>query len=114
MEIAGRKVNPLILALEAKNNRLFRLLMQNKVDPNVANDKKVSALMLAIANNDPEQVKGLLEAGAKVSQEAARAGTASGVNADIVKLMNAYLPGVRKTGKASETVKKNSAAKNNP
>ena len=114
VEIAGRKVNPLILALEAKNNRLFRLLMQNKVDPNVANDKKVSALMLAIANNDPEQVKGLLEAGAKVSQEAARAGTASGVNADIVKLMNAYLPGVRKTGKASETVKKNSAAKNNP
>lgn len=114
VEVAGRKVNPLILSLEAKNNRLFRLLMRNKVDPNVANDKKVSALMLAIANNDPEQVKALLEAGAKVSQEAARAGTASGVNAEIVKLMNAYLPGVRQTGKASGTVKKNSAAKNNP
>ena len=114
VEAAGRKVNPLILSLEAKNNRLFRLLMRNKVDPNVANDKKVSALMLAIANNDPEQVKALLEAGAKVTQEAARAGTASGVNAEIVKLMNAYLPGVRKTGKTSETVKKNSASKNNP
>ena len=114
VEVAGRKVNPLILSLESKNNRLFRLLMRNKVDPNVANDKKVSALMLAIANNDPEQVKALLEAGAKVSQEAARAGTASGVNAEIVKLMNAYLPGVRQTGKASGTVKKNSAAKNTP
>jgi len=114
VEVAGRKLNPLILALEAKNNRLFSLLMQNKFDPNVSNDKKVSALMLAIANNDPEQVKALLEAGAKVTQEAARAGTASGINADIVKLMNSYLPGVRKTGKASEPVKKNSAAKNNP
>ena len=72
--------------------------MQNKVDPNVTNDKKASALMLAIANNDPEQVKALLDAGAKVTQEAARAGTASGVNAEIVKLMKAYLPGVRQTG----------------
>lgn len=52
VEVAGRKVNPLILALETKNNRLFNLLMENKADPNVANDKKVSALMLAIANND--------------------------------------------------------------
>ena len=114
VEAAGRKVNPLILALETKNNRLFDILMENKADPNVANDRKVSALMLAIANNDPEQVKALLKAGAKVTQEAARAGTASGVNAEIVKLMNAYLPGVRQTGKASETVKKNSPVKNNP
>ena len=117
VEVAGRKVDPLILALETKNNRLFKLLMQNKVDPNVANDKRVSALMLAIANNDPEQVKSLLSAGAKVTQEAARAGTASGVNAEIVKLMNAYLPGVRQTGKQekqSGTSKKNADAKNNP
>lgn len=97
VEAAGRKVNPLILALETKNNRLFKLLMENKADPNVANDKKVGALMLAIANNDPEQVKALLKAGAKVTQEAARAGTASGVNAEIVKLMKSYLPGVRQS-----------------
>ena len=99
IEIAGRKVNSLILALETKNRRLFDLLMRNKVNPNVANDKKVSALMLAIVNNDPEQVKALLEAGANVTQEAARAGTASGVNAEIVKLLNSYLPGVRQSEK---------------
>lgn len=97
VEVAGRKVNPLVLALETKNSRLFRILMENNVDPNVANDKKASALMLAIANNDPEQVKALLKAGAKVTQEAARAGTASGVNAEIVKLMKSYLPGVRQS-----------------
>ena len=100
VEVAGRKVNPLILALETRNDRLFKVLMENKVDPNVANDKKVSALMLAIANNDPEQVKVLLKAGAKVTQEAARAGTASGVNADIVKQMKSYLPGVRSASAA--------------
>ncbi len=104
VEVAGHKVNPLILALETKNNRLFNVLMQNKVDPNVANDKKTCALMLAIANNDPEQVKALLEAGAKVTQDAARAGTASGINAEIVKLMNSYLPGVRQSEK-TETKK---------
>jgi hypothetical protein len=95
VEVAGRRVIPLVLALETKNNRLFGVLMANKVNPNVANDKKMSALKLAIANNDPEQVKALLEAGANVTQEAARAGTASGVNSEIMKLMNAYLPGVR-------------------
>ena len=42
-------------------------------------------------------MKALLEAGAKVTQDAARAGTASGVNAEIVKLMNSYLPGVRQS-----------------
>ena len=99
VEVAGRKVNPLILALETKNNRLFRLVMEDKANPNVANDKKVSALMLAIANNDPEEVRILLEAGAKVTPEAARAGTASGVNAEIVKMMNSYLPGVRQSAK---------------
>ena len=67
--------------------------MENKVDPNVVNDKKVSALMLAISNNDPEQVKALIEAGAKVTPEAARAGAASGVNAEIVQLFKQYLPG---------------------
>ena len=95
VEVAGRKVIPLILALETNNNCLFKLLMEGKADPDVANDKKVSALMLAIANNDPEQVKALLGAGAKVTQEAARVGTASGVNVEIVKLMKSYLPGVR-------------------
>lgn len=95
VEIAGRKINPLILSLETGNTRLFKLLMENKADPNVVNEKKVSALMLAIANNDPEQVKLLLEAGAKVTSDAARAGTASGVNAEIVNLMKSYLPGVR-------------------
>ena len=97
VEVAGRKVNPLILALETKNSRLFKVLMQNKADPNAVNDRKVSALMLAIGNNDPEQVKSLLDAGAKVTQEAARAGTASGVNAEIVNLMKSYLPGVRES-----------------
>ena len=95
VEVAGRKIIPLILALETKNSRLFSVLMQNKVDPNVASEKKVSALMLAIANNDPEQVEALLEAGANVTQEAARAGTASGVNAEIVRILKSYLPGVR-------------------
>ena len=95
VEIAGRKINPLILSLETGNTRLFKLLMENKADPNVVNEKKVSALMLAIANNDSEQVKLLLEAGAKVTSDAARAGTASGVNAEIVNLMKSYLPGVR-------------------
>lgn len=95
VEVAGRKVNPLILSLETNNMRLFRLLMRNKADPNVANDKKVGALMLAIVNNDPEQVKSLLDAGAKVTQETARAGTASGVNAEIVNLMKPFLSGVR-------------------
>lgn len=117
VEVAGRKVNPLILALETKNNRLFKLLMENKADPNVANDKKVGALMLAIANNDPEQVKALLKAGAKVTQEAARAGTASGVNAEIVKLMKSYLPGVRQSAqpeKNSGTDKKTGSMKEKP
>jgi len=118
VEVAGRKVNPLILSLETKNMRLFRILMQNKADPNAVNDRKVSALMLAITNNDPEPVKILLDAGANVTPEAARAGTASGVNAEIVKLMNAYLPGVRqsagpekKQDKASGAGKKNGSAK---
>jgi hypothetical protein len=102
VEVAGRKINPLILALETKNSRLFNLLMENKADPNVANDKKVSALMLAIANNDPEQVKALLKAGAKVTQETARAGTASGVNAEIVKQMKSYLPGARQSEKTEK------------
>lgn len=115
VEVAGRKVNPLILSLETGNMRLFRLLMQNKADPDAVNDKKVCALMLAIANNDPEQVKLLLEAGAKVTQETARAGTASGVNAEIVKMMNAYMPGVRqstqgRTGKAQTGKAGNSGA----
>ena len=102
VEVAGRRINPLILALETKNNRLFHVLMRNKVDPNAVNDKKVSALMLAIANNDPEQVKALLDAGAKVAQEAARAGTAPGVNAEIVKLMTPYLPGVRESARTEK------------
>lgn len=117
VEVAGRKINPLILALETKNSHLFKVLMENKVDPNVANDKKVSALMLAIANNDPEQVKALLKAGAKVTQEAARAGTASGVNAEIVKVMNSYLPGVRQSAqpeKSSATGKKTGFTKGRP
>ena len=97
IEVAGRKVNSLILALETKNRRLFDILMRNKVNPNVANDKKVNALMLAIANNDPEQVKAMLDAGANVTQDAARAGTAPGVNAEIVKMLNSYLPGVRQS-----------------
>ena len=98
--------------------------MAQKADPNVVNGKKVSALMLAISNNDPEQVKLLLEADAKVTQEAVRAGTASGVNAEIVKMMNSYLPGVRQSdppekkpkGNASGTVDKNagSAKKKTP
>ena len=121
VEVAGRKVNPLILSLETKNAGLFGILMENKADPNVANDKKVSALVLAISNNDPEQVKALLDAGAKVTQEAARAGTASGVNAEIVKLMNSYLPGVRQldvpekkqAGKSSSTGKRNDSAGEN-
>ena len=102
VEVAGRKIKPLILALETKNNRLFSVLMENKADPNVANDKKVSALMLAIANNDPEQVKTLIKAGAKVTQETARAGTASGVNAEIVKQMKSYLPGARQSEKTEK------------
>ena len=117
VEVAGRKVIPLILALETKNIRLFRILMENKADPNVANDKKVSALMLAIANNDPEQVKALLEAGANVTQDAAHAGTASGVNAEIVKLMKSYLPGVRQSAQPEKTPgagKKNGSIKGKP
>ena len=109
VDVAGRKVTPLILALETKNARLFKLLMAEKVDPNVVNGKKVSALMLAISNNDPEQVKLLLEAGAKVTQETARAGTASGVNAEIVKLMNSYLPGVRQSDPPEKKPKGNAS-----
>lgn len=97
VEVAGRKVTPLVLALETKNNRLFKLLMERGADPNVANGKKFSALMLAIANNNTEQVKLLLKAGAKVTPEAARAGTASGVSMEIVKMLNSYLPGVRQS-----------------
>lgn len=93
--VAGRKVVPLILALETNDMRLFTLLMREKADPNVSNAKKTSALMLAISNNEPEQVKLLLEAGAVVTQEASRAGTAAGVNSEIVKLMKSHLPGVR-------------------
>lgn len=97
VEVAGRKIIPLILALEVNDIRLFRLLMENKADPNVSNGRKVSALMLAISNNDPEEVKLLLKAGAKVTPEAARAGTASGVNTEIVSLLKSYLPGVKKS-----------------
>ena len=111
VEVAGRKINPLILALETKNDRLFDVLMKNNADPNVVNEKKVSALKLAITNNDPEQVKALLDAGAKVTQDIARAGTASGVNAEIVKMLNSYLPGVRQSGKQE---KETNAAANEP
>ena len=117
VEVAGRKIIPLILSLETKNNRLFDVLMQNKVDPNVVGDRKVSALMLAIANNDPGQVKALLDAGANATQEAVRAGTASGVNAEIVKMMRAYLPGVRESTapeKSSGTGKKSGSGKGQP
>ena len=110
VEVAGRKINPLILSLETGNARLFNLLMENKADPNVVNEKKVSALMLAIANNNPEQVKLLLEAGAKVTSDAARAGTASGVNAEIVNLMKSYLPGVRQS-ETPEKKQKDSVSK---
>ena len=95
VEVAGRKVDPLVLALTVNDMKLFRFLADHKVDPNVSSSDGVSALMLAIRNNDPEQVKLLLDNGAKVSREAARAGTASGVNAEIVKLMTPYLPGVK-------------------
>ena len=95
--VAGHKIVPLTLALEVNDFRLFSLLMKNKADPNAVNEKKVSALMLAISNNDPEEVKLLLEAGAKVSAEAARAGTAAGVNGEIVALLKKYLPGVKKS-----------------
>ena len=118
VEVAGRKIIPLILALEVNDIRLFRLLMENGADPNVANAKKATALMLAISNNDPEEVKLLLKAGAKVTPEAARAGTASGVNAEIVSLLKSYLPGVKKsdpsekkqTGRASGAKRSESAA----
>ena len=116
--VAGHKIVPLTLALEVNDFRLFSLLMKNKADPNAVNEKKVSALMLAISNNDPEEVKLLLEAGAKVTAEAARAGTAAGVNAEIVKLLKKYLPGVKKSdapekkpaGKASGDAKPPRAA----
>ena len=97
VEVAGRKVIPLILSLEVNDFRLFSLLMANKADPNVVNGKKMSALMLAISNNDPDEVKLLLEAGANVTPEVTRAGTAAGVNAEIVKLLKQYLPGVKKS-----------------
>lgn len=106
VEVAGRKVVPLVIALETKDMNLFRNLMQCGADPNVANEKKVGALMLAIANNEPEQVRLLLEAGANVTPEAARAGTASGVNAEIVKLMKSYLPGVRQMDAPEKTAEK--------
>ena len=95
VEVAGSMVNPLVLALTVNDMKLFRFLAEHKVDPNVSSASGVSALVLAIRNNDPEQVKALLENGATVSPEAARAGTASGVNAEIVKLMTPYLPGVK-------------------
>ena len=95
VEVAARKVNPLVLALTVNDMKLFRFLAENKVDPNVSSPAGVSALVLAIRNNEPEQVKALLENGAKVTPEAARAGTASGVNSEIVKLMTPYLPGVK-------------------
>ena len=94
VEVAGAKVNPLVLALTVNDMKLFRLLIDNKVDPNVSKNG-VSALQLAIRNNDPEQVQMLLSAGAKVTLEIARAGTASGVKAEIVKLMTPFLPGVK-------------------
>ena len=111
VEVAGRKIVPLILALETKDMKLFRALMQYNADPSVSNAKKVSALMLAIANNDPEQVRLLLEAGASVTPEATRAGTASGVNAEIVKLMKSYLPGVRQTDVPEKSTEKKKADK---
>ena len=111
VEVAGRKVVPLILALETKDMNLFRALMQRNADPNVANEKKVGALMLAIANNEPEQVKLLLEAGANVTPEAARVGTSSGVNAEIVKLMKPYLPGARQADVPEKSEEKKRAEK---
>ena len=113
IDVAGRKVTPLILALETKNDRLFKLLMERGADPNVASGKKGSALMLAIANNNTEHVKLLLKAGAKVTPEAARAGTASGVNMEIVKMLNSYLPGVRQADppEKKKSAKSSGAAK---
>ena len=103
VEVAGRKINPLILSLEMDDIRLFRLLMERQVDPNAVDGKKNPALMLAIGNNNPEQVKLLLDAGAKVTTEIARAGTSSGVNAEIAKLLNPYLPGVRELERTEKT-----------
>ena len=111
VEVAGRRVLPLVLALETNDMLLFRLLMENKANPNVSNAKKTSALMLAIANNEPEQVKLLLEAGAEVTPDATRAGTAPGVNAEIVKLMNSYLPGVRQLDAPEKNTEKKKPAR---
>ena len=110
VEVAGRKVNPLILALTVNDMKLFRFLAEHKVDPNVSSPSGVSALVLAIRNNDPEQVKALLENRANVSPEAARAGTASGVNSEIVKLMTPYLPGVKQMDDPSAKPKSKPAA----
>jgi len=90
--------------------KLFRFLAENKVDPNVSSPAGVSALMLAIRNNDPEQVKLLLDSRANVTPEAARAGTASGVHAEIVKLMTPYLPGVKQLDDPLAKPKSKSAA----
>lgn len=110
VEVAGRKVNPLILALTVNDMKLFRYLAEHKVDPNVTSPTGVSALVLAIRNNDPEQVKLLLDCRANVTPEAVRAGTASGVNAEIVKLMTPYLPGVKQLDDPVAKPKSKSAA----
>jgi len=110
VEVAGRKVKPLILALTVNDMKLFRFLAENKIDPNVSSPAGVSALVLAIRNNEPEQVKALLDNGANVTPEAARAGTASGVNSEIVKLMTPYLPGVKQMDDPVAKPKSKSAA----
>ena len=110
VDVAGRKVNPLVLALTVNDMTLFRFLAEHKVDPNVSSSDGQSALQLAIRNNEPEQVKLLLDNGARVSLEIARAGTASGVKAEIVKLMTPYLPGVKELSDPPAKPKSKTAA----
>ena len=61
INVAGRKIVPLILALHQDNTELVLLLCTKGADPNVQDDKKRSALLLAINNDDEEQVKALLQ-----------------------------------------------------
>ena len=114
VEVGGQKVKPLVLALTVNDMKLFRYLVSNGADPNVSSKDGVSALQLAIRNNDPEQVRLLISAGAKVTSAIARAGTASGVNAEIVKIMNSYLPGVKQMDSPAAKPKQQSAGGRKP
>ena len=62
--VFGGKKTPLIQALDSKNSKMVRLLLNTNADPNIGMYQGDTPLTFAIRSRNPEIVASLLEAGA--------------------------------------------------